>query len=62
MLHQTPGRVTVSWLDPGVPAWFTGTFDRGTAHPVEVRMTAAAHFMLHRYLSFNGDVRIRPPG
>jgi hypothetical protein len=61
VLRTTPRRVTVSWYDPGVPSWFTGTFDRATARPVELRMTATAHFMEHRYLAFNRGVRIVPP-
>ena len=61
VLRTTPRRVTLSWYDPGVPSWFTGTFDRATARPVELRMTATAHFMEHRYLAFNGGVRIVPP-
>jgi hypothetical protein len=61
VLHQTPRRITLSWVDPEVPSWFTATFDRRTALPIELRMTAAAHFMRHRYLAFNGKVRIEPP-
>ena len=61
VLHRTSRRVTVSWFDPGVPSWFTGTFDRKTARPVELRMTATAHFMQHHYLAFNRSVRIVPP-
>ncbi|MEP7335254.1 MAG: hypothetical protein ABI717_05675 [Actinomycetota bacterium] len=61
VLRRTPRRVTLSWFDPSVPSWFTGTFDRATARPVEVRMMATAHFMQHRYLAFNRDVRILPP-
>jgi hypothetical protein len=61
VLRRTAQRMTLSWLDPGVPAWFTGTFDRATARPIELRMTAAAHFMQHRYLAFNRGVRIVPP-
>jgi len=61
VLHRTPRRVTLSWFDPGVPSWFTGTFDRETARPVELRMTATAHFMHHRYVAFNRGVRIVPP-
>ena len=61
VLQRTPRRVTLSWFDPGVPSWFTGTFDRATARPVELRMTATAHFMQHRYLGFNRGVRIVPP-
>jgi hypothetical protein len=61
ILARTPRQLTASWLDPVVPAWFTGTFDRRTALPVELRMTAPAHFMRHRYLAFNRRVRIEPP-
>lgn len=61
VLRETPRRVTLSWVDPEVPAWFTATFDRKTARPIELRMTAAAHFMHHRYVAFNRNVRITPP-
>ena len=61
VLAETPGRLTASWVDPVVPAWFIGTFDRRTALPVELRMTAPAHFMRHRYVAFNRKVRIVPP-
>lgn len=61
LLDETPRRLTVSWVDPVVPAWFTATFDRRTALPLELRMTAPAHFMRHRYLAFNRRVGIVPP-
>jgi len=61
VLHRTPSRVTISWLDRDSRAWFTGIFDRATARPIEVRMTAPAHFMRQRYLAFNSGVRIVPP-
>jgi hypothetical protein len=61
VMRETPSRVTLSWLDPGVPSWFTATFDRKTALPVELRMTAAAHFMRHRYVAFNRPLTIAPP-
>jgi copper transport protein len=61
LLHETGSRVTLSWLDPGVPAWFTGTFDPTTALPRELRMTAPAHFMRHRYVAYNRPVEIEPP-
>ena len=61
LLRETGGRVTLSWLDPEVPAWFTATFDRRTALPSELRMTAAAHFMRHRYAAYNGSIKIEPP-
>ena len=61
VLAETPSRFVASWVDPVVPAWFTGTFDRRTALPLELRMTAPAHFMRHRYVAFNHKVRIEPP-
>jgi copper transport protein len=61
VLRTTGSKVTLSWLDPQVPAWFTGTFDRRTGLPRELRMTAAAHFMRHRYLAYNRAIRIEPP-
>ncbi|HSC92714.1 MAG TPA: CopD family protein [Gaiellaceae bacterium] len=62
VLSQTPRRLTLSWLDPETPAWFTGTFDRRTALPVELRMTAAAHFMRDRFVAFDiVGIRIEPP-
>ncbi len=61
VLRETGSRVTLSWLDPGVPAWFTGTFDRTTALPRELRMTASAHFMRQRYVAYNRPVGIEPP-
>ena len=61
LLRETGSRATLSWLDPEVPAWFTGTFDRSTALPRELRMTAAAHFMRQRYLAYNRSIEIEPP-
>ncbi len=61
VLRNTGTRVTLSWLDPEVPAWFTGTFDRRTALPRDLRMTAAAHFMRHRYVAYNRSIKIEPP-
>ncbi len=61
VLSETLRMLTASWLDPVVPAWFTATFDRRTALPVDLRMTAPVHFMHHRYRAFNRKVRIEPP-
>jgi hypothetical protein len=61
LLRETGSRVTLSWLDPEVPSWFTGTFDRRTALPQALHMTAAAHFMRHRYVAFNRATMIEPP-
>lgn len=61
VLAETPSKLTVSWVDPVVPAWFTATFDRRTALPLVLRMTAPAHFMRHRYVAYNRKLRIQPP-
>jgi hypothetical protein len=61
LLRTTGTRVTLSWVDPTGPAWFTGTFDRRTTLPRELRMTAAAHFMRERYVAYNRAVKIEPP-
>jgi hypothetical protein len=61
-LLASDGRiVTVAWANPSVPAWFTARFDRRTLLPLDVHMTAAAHFMVERYVSFNRKLGIRPP-
>ena len=51
----------VSFTNPTIPAWFTAWIDRGTYRSLQLRMTAGSHFMFHRYLSFNGPVKIVPP-
>jgi len=51
----------VSFANPTTPAWFTAWIDRATYRPLRLRMTAAAHFMLHRYLAFNEPLKITPP-
>jgi hypothetical protein len=61
VLSRDGDTVVVSWVNPDIPAWFTGRFDARTALPRTLAMTAAAHFMLHRYLSFNRPLAIRPP-
>ena len=55
-----PVRV-VSFANPRTPAWFTAWIDRSTYRPLRLRMTAAGHFMTHRYLEFNRPLAIRPP-
>ncbi|HSS81346.1 MAG TPA: hypothetical protein VLK24_09130 [Gaiellaceae bacterium] len=51
----------VSFANPTTPAWFTAWIDRATYRPLRMRMTAAAHFMTHRYLAFNRPLTIAPP-
>ena len=51
----------VSFFDPRLPAWFELALDPRTHRPLELDMTAAAHFMHHRYTNFNQRMRIAPP-
>jgi copper transport protein len=61
LLETTPSTYVVSFLNPVGPAWFTVRFDRKTLLPRDLRMTAAAHFMKHRYVSFNAPPIIKAP-
>jgi hypothetical protein len=61
LLSSTPSTYVVSFLKPIGPAWFTVVLDRRTMLPRTLRMTAAAHFMHHRYSDFNAAPRIKPP-
>jgi hypothetical protein len=51
----------VSFANPNTPAWFTAWIDRTTSRTLRLHMTAAGHFMTHRYLEFDAPLRIRPP-
>ena len=51
----------VSFFDPGLPAWFEIAVDPSSHRPLELNMTAAAHFMHHRYTNFNQPMRIVAP-
>lgn len=51
----------VSFANPRIPAWFTAWIEKGTYRPLQLRMTAAAHFMFHRYLAFDRPLTITPP-
>ena len=51
----------VSFANPSTPAWFTAVIDRATYRPLRLHMTAAAHFMTHRYLQFDRPLTIEPP-
>ena len=51
----------VSFANPTTPAWFTVWIDRATYRPLRLHMTAAAHFMTHRYLAFDRPLGIEPP-
>jgi hypothetical protein len=57
------GRIALvaSFFEPGLPGWFTISVDRSTGRPLALRMVTLAHFMDHRYGSFNAPLRIAPP-
>ncbi|MHB8468149.1 MAG: copper resistance CopC/CopD family protein [Gaiellaceae bacterium] len=61
VLARSASTVTVSFVDPTIPAYFTVVFDRATLRPRVLRMAASAHFMTDRYLEFNEPPAIRPP-
>jgi hypothetical protein len=61
LLETTPTTYVVSFMKPTGPVWFTLSLDRRTFLPRSLRMTAAAHFMTHRYTSFNAAPKIRAP-
>ena len=49
----------VTFLDRRIPAWFRVTFRSG--RPTVSRMTAAAHFMVDRYVGFDVPAGVSPP-
>jgi copper transport protein len=61
LLETTPSTYVLSFVNPVVPAWFTVRLDRTTLLPRDLKMTAAAHFMKHRYVQFNAPSRITAP-
>ncbi len=61
LLAKTKDGYVVSMLDRSIPAWFTIRFDRKLL-PRTLKMTAAAHFMHHDYLSFDQPLKIKAPG
>jgi copper transport protein len=61
LLEATREAYVVSFFKPAGPVWFTVRLDRRTLLPRGLRMTAAAHFMTHRYTRFNASRRIRAP-
>ena len=61
LLRRAGPELLVSFLVPGVPAWFQTWLDRRTLRPRTLQMTATAHFMRHTYYGFNAPRRIFPP-
>ncbi|MEP6811742.1 MAG: copper resistance protein CopC [Actinomycetota bacterium] len=52
---------TITFVDPTTPAYFQVVVDVHTLLPRSVNMTAAAHFMVDRYIRFNAPRAIFPP-
>jgi copper transport protein len=61
VIARTSRTTTVSFVDPTVPAYFTVVLERSTLLPRVLHMTASAHFMTDRYVSFNRPRAIFPP-
>jgi hypothetical protein len=57
-VHEiAPGVLT--FLDRSLPAWFRVEIE--SRRPRVVRMKAAAHFMVERYVEFDAPVEVSPP-
>jgi len=50
---------TITFLDRRIPAWFRVTLADG--RPTVSHMTSAAHFMVDRYVGFDGPATVSPP-
>jgi hypothetical protein len=61
VLSQTKDGWRVSFYAPTTPGWFELSIQKRTMRPVEMQMTATAHFMRQIYSAFNEPVRISPP-
>jgi len=51
----------VSFAAPQIPAFFQIDVDKQNDRVLDLRMTASAHFMHHRYGPFNTRIAIKPP-
>ena len=51
----------VSFADPQIPAFFTICVEGASHRTLWLHMTAAGHFMTHRYGPFNAPIAIEPP-
>jgi copper transport protein len=51
----------ISFYDPKITAWFEIRVDTRTGRTLTTRMTAASHFMRHRYTDFDSAPAVRPP-
>jgi copper transport protein len=57
-VHRVSPNV-ITFLDRRLPGWFELTLENG--RPRELRMVAAAHFMVDRYVGFDVPLDISPP-
>jgi hypothetical protein len=58
-VHEVaPGMLT--FLDRQLPAWFRLVLGPD-GRPTRMQMTAAAHFMVDRYVGFDSSVTVSPP-
>jgi copper transport protein len=51
---------TITFLDRSIPAWFRVTIG-AHSRPTVMHMTAASHFMVDRYRSYDAPVTLSPP-
>jgi hypothetical protein len=51
----------VSFADPQTPGFFTIWVDKANHRTLQLKMTAAAHFMHHTYHGFNTPISVEPP-
>jgi copper transport protein len=57
-----PGPVArITFFDPKITAWFDIRVDTRTGRTLTTRMTAASHFMRHRYTDFDSAPAVEPP-
>jgi copper transport protein len=61
LLQKSSSTYVISFFNPLGPAWFTVWLNRRTLLPSQLRMTATAHFMIHRYTKFNAPPTIKAP-
>ncbi len=63
ILREGPRTLTLAFFGASrlYPAWFEVTIARRDYRVLSLRMTAAAHFMVSRYLAWSSPVVIRPP-
>lgn len=61
VLARTRKTIVISFLNPGIPAWFEVRLDAQTMLPRRLDMIAVSHFMHHVYTAYNQPRRVFPP-